>query len=64
MQADNALICLGVKPNTELLRDSGIKMLLNGSIIVNEHSETNLENVYAVGDCVAQTDYFTNDNIY
>jgi pyruvate/2-oxoglutarate dehydrogenase complex dihydrolipoamide dehydrogenase (E3) component len=51
--ADCVVESVGVKPNTDFLKDSGIKMLDNGAIIVNDKGETNLTDVYAAGDCVA-----------
>ncbi len=39
----------GVSPNVSFLKDSGIE--LGRGILVNEFLETNIENVYAIGDC-------------
>ena len=41
---------VGVKPDTTLLKDSGIEIGKDG-IIVNSRMETNLKDVYACGDC-------------
>ena len=43
------VIAIGVKPNVEFLKDSGIE--INRGIVVNEKMETNVEGVYAAGDC-------------
>ncbi|MFF2753752.1 FAD-dependent oxidoreductase [Psychrobacillus sp. NPDC058041] len=50
-QTDLVLIAVGVKPTTEFLKNTGISTLPNGAIIVNAHLETNVEGVYAAGDC-------------
>jgi NAD(P)H-nitrite reductase large subunit len=42
-------ITVGVSPNIEFLRDSGI--LTNRGILVNEYLETNVKNIFAIGDC-------------
>ncbi len=43
-------LAVGVSPNIEFLKDSGIEV--NRGVIVNEFLETNIQDVYAVGDCV------------
>ena len=48
---DMVIICVGVRPNVELARDCGIDVGTTGAIKVNEKMETNIENIYAAGDC-------------
>ncbi|WAM34268.1 FAD-dependent oxidoreductase [Caldicellulosiruptor morganii] len=50
---DIVLISVGVKPNTEFLKDSGIQLLQNGAIKVDEYMRTNIEGIFAAGDCAA-----------
>jgi 3-phenylpropionate/trans-cinnamate dioxygenase ferredoxin reductase subunit len=47
--ADLVFVGIGVVPNTELARDSGLP-IANG-IAVNEHLQTDDENIFAIGDC-------------
>lgn len=42
-------LTIGVQPNIDFLRDSALS--LDKGILVNEYHETNIDNVYAVGDC-------------
>lgn len=49
LPADMVVICTGIKPNTYPAGHSGIRV--NRGILVNEHMETSVENVYAVGEC-------------
>jgi nitrite reductase (NADH) large subunit len=49
LPADMVVICTGIRPNRGLAGRSGIRA--NRGILVNEHMETNVENVYAVGEC-------------
>ncbi|GAB4336465.1 MAG: FAD-dependent oxidoreductase [Flammeovirgaceae bacterium] len=42
-------ITTGVTPNIDFLKDSGIN--INKGVLVNEFFETNIPNVYAIGDC-------------
>ncbi|MBK5277811.1 MAG: NAD(P)/FAD-dependent oxidoreductase [Bacteroidia bacterium] len=43
-------LTVGVSPNIEFLKDSGIET--KRGILVNEFLETNISDVYALGDCV------------
>lgn len=49
LPADMVVICTGIVPNTKPAGRAGIRA--NNGILVNEHMETNVENVYAVGEC-------------
>jgi len=42
----------GVAPNIDFLKDSGIE--LGRGIKVNRHLETNIKDIYAIGDCAEQ----------
>ena len=42
----------GVSPNVSFLKDSGIE--LGRGVIVNRRLETNVPNIYAIGDCAEQ----------
>jgi len=50
--ADVAILGLGVRPNTDLARAAGIALGTKDAIVINSHCRTNLENVWAAGDCV------------
>jgi NADPH-dependent 2,4-dienoyl-CoA reductase/sulfur reductase-like enzyme len=52
--ADLVLIAIGVKPNSHFLKDTGIFTENNGAIRVNSYMQTNLDDVYAAGDCATQ----------
>ncbi|MDZ4748853.1 MAG: FAD/NAD(P)-binding oxidoreductase [Saprospiraceae bacterium] len=45
-------LTVGVSPNIEFLKDSGIE--LGRGVKVNRYLETNIVNVYAIGDCAEQ----------
>ncbi|MBP8239828.1 MAG: NAD(P)/FAD-dependent oxidoreductase [Saprospiraceae bacterium] len=42
-------ITAGVRPNVDMLRDSGIE--IGRGVLVNDHLQTNQPDVYAIGDC-------------
>lgn len=62
--ADIFVLATGVKPNTALAKSMGIKLGINGAIEVNDKLETNLPNVYAVGDVAESFDRITRLPIY
>jgi rhodanese-related sulfurtransferase len=49
---DHAVIAIGVKPNTKLAADCGLKIGTTGGIIVDEKMVTSDRNIFAAGDCV------------
>lgn len=51
IDADFVVTSIGFKPNTKMLEGTKVKLAPNGSIIVDKHQETSVENVYAIGDC-------------
>ncbi len=51
LPADMVILSLGIKPNTKLAQDAGIEIGVTRAIKVNERMETNVPDVYAVGDC-------------
>jgi len=63
-ETDLVVIATGFRPNTAFLEGSGIKMLKNGAIIVNERGETNVEDIYAAGDCATVPDMVTGEDVY
>ncbi|GAA3577978.1 FAD/NAD(P)-binding oxidoreductase [Snuella lapsa] len=42
----------GVSPNIDFLKDTGIQ--INRGVIVNRFLETNIQDIYAIGDCAEQ----------
>jgi NADH dehydrogenase/NADH oxidase (H2O2-forming) len=52
LQAQLVVFAVGMKPNTELFVGSGLEMARDG-IVVDGAMRTNIEDVYAVGDCAS-----------
>lgn len=52
IDADLVIISTGVKPNVEIAVDAGIELGETGAIKVNNKMQTNIEDIYAAGDCV------------
>lgn len=62
--ADIVIVAIGVKPNTEFLKDKGFEMLRNGALIIDGKGRTNVEGVYAAGDCASVYHKVRKDNVY
>jgi NADPH-dependent 2,4-dienoyl-CoA reductase/sulfur reductase-like enzyme/rhodanese-related sulfurtransferase len=54
MKADALILAIGIRPNTTFLADSGIEMV-KGTIVTDKYLQTNLPDIYAVGDCAMVT---------
>lgn len=59
-EADIIVMAVGVKPNTEIAGDAGIKIGQTGAIKVNKRMQTNIPNIYAAGDCAESMHRVTN----
>jgi NAD(P)H-nitrite reductase large subunit len=50
IECDLVGLCAGVRPNIDFLRNSELE--IDKGILVNQQLQTNIEEVYAIGDCV------------
>lgn len=57
--ADMIILSVGVRPETAIAEDCGIELNPRGSIIVNNKMQTNISDIYAVGDAVEVEDFIT-----
>ncbi len=53
IDADFMIVAIGVKPRTELLKESGIKLNSNGSVPIDSYCRTSDKNIYACSICVS-----------
>ena len=51
LPANMVILSIGIKPNTKLAQEAGIEIGTTRAIKVNDRMETNIPDVYAVGDC-------------
>lgn len=58
MKADAVVLAMGFRPNTEFLADTGLEMF-KGTLLVDEHMQTNDPDIYAAGDCALVTNRLT-----
>ncbi len=52
IQADFIILSIGVKPDTTLAKEAGLKIGETGGVWVNEYLQTSVEDIYAVGDSI------------
>jgi len=52
-EVDTCVIAIGVIPNTSWLAESGIELDRRGGIVVGPDLQTNVEGVFAAGDCAS-----------
>jgi len=52
IDCDLLLLSAGVIPDTALAKAAGLQLGQKGGIVVNEHMQTNIPDIYAVGDAV------------
>lgn len=62
--AELVLMATGVRPNTELAAEAGIKLGQARGILVNAKMETNLPDIYACGDCAEFKHIVTKQPVY
>jgi NADPH-dependent 2,4-dienoyl-CoA reductase/sulfur reductase-like enzyme len=62
--ADIAVVGVGVEPNVDPATEAGIELGPTGAIATDEFGRTNLENVYAAGDCTEARHVVTGEPDY
>lgn len=55
-ECDFAILCAGVKPNSELARSAGLELGTRGHIVTDEYLKTSDPNIFAAGDAVEVRD--------
>ncbi len=64
LHADFCVVAAGVVPNTELAREAGITIGITGGIRVDNRMRTNIEHIWAAGDCTEETCLITKKPMY
>jgi NADPH-dependent 2,4-dienoyl-CoA reductase/sulfur reductase-like enzyme/rhodanese-related sulfurtransferase len=59
LEADLALVAIGVRPNVGLAKDAGLSIGETGGIAVNTSLQTSDPDIYAGGDCVENINLIT-----
>ena len=64
IDCDLVVMAIVVKPNTSFIKNTDIKTLPNGAIIVDEYGKTSVNDIYAAGDCATIKNLSTNEDMY
>lgn len=62
ISSDIVILAIGVTPDTGFIKNTSIKLGTRGHILVNEHMETSVPNIYAVGDAIEVVDFVNNQS--
>jgi len=63
-ETDLVILATGVRPNTELAVQAGVALGETRAIKVDDSMKTNVENIYACGDCVETFSTITGKAVY
>lgn len=61
MKADAVVLSVGIRPNTAFLDGTGIELMPNKTIKVDEYFRTNDPDIFAAGDCACVTSRITGE---
>ncbi len=64
LDCDIAILSTGVRPETSLATLAGVEIGITKAIKVNNKMQTNIENIYACGDCIQTYSSITNKPVY
>ena len=59
VEADLVILSIGIRPNSQLAKDSGLELNAKGGVVVNEYLKTSDPNIYAVGDVIEVEEFVT-----
>lgn len=63
-KADLVIISTGIRPNTSFLKETGIEMLKNGALIIDNKGRTSIDSIYSAGDCATVHHLVRDENVY
>jgi CoA-disulfide reductase len=61
ISADLVILSIGVRPNSELAKNAGLKLNQRGGVIVDKYLRTSDPNIYAVGDVIEVEEFIGKD---
>jgi len=59
-----ALVGIGIRPNTDLLADTAVRLGNAGAVAVDDYGQTSVDGVYAAGDCAEMRHVVTGDTAW
>ncbi|MBU3088189.1 FAD-dependent oxidoreductase [Clostridium gasigenes] len=64
IKSDMVIMATGVKPNVSLAKEAGVEIGITGAIKVDTSMRTNIEDIYACGDCIETFSSITGKAVY
>lgn len=64
IKSDLNILATGVKPEVELAANAGVELGVTGAIKVDKHMQTNVQGIFACGDCIETFDLITGKPTY
>lgn len=64
IETEIAILAIGVTPDTDFLKNSGVILGEKGHILVNNYLETNIKNIFALGDAILVNNLITASSSY
>ncbi|MBI5471891.1 MAG: FAD-dependent oxidoreductase, partial [Ignavibacteriae bacterium] len=62
--ADLVIVATGVQPNSELAKKAGIRCGAFSGVLADQRQQTNLDNIFAAGDCCEVRSLVNNKSMY
>ncbi|MGL5616534.1 MAG: CoA-disulfide reductase [Sarcina sp.] len=57
INTDLIILAIGVKPESKIAKEAGLKINERGAIVVNEYLETSAKDIFAIGDAIEVSDF-------
>jgi NADPH-dependent 2,4-dienoyl-CoA reductase/sulfur reductase-like enzyme len=64
MDSDFVVFATGVRPNTGMFTEAGIEVADDHAVKTDSKMQTNIKDVYSVGDCAEKLDFVTGKPVY
>nr|WP_253294616.1 FAD-dependent oxidoreductase [Anaerocolumna aminovalerica] len=64
IKCDAVILAMGIRANTFFAKDTGLELMNNQTIKVNEYLMTNDPDIYAVGDCACVSNAITKESTW
>jgi len=61
IDADVVIVSVGYRPNIELAKKAGLRISVGNRIWTDEYGRTSEKDIFAVGDCSEEKDFFTRE---
>ncbi|MBN7774127.1 DsrE/DsrF/DrsH-like family protein [Clostridium aminobutyricum] len=61
LEAELVILSIGIKPNSVLAKEAGLKLNARGGIVVDDYLKTSDSSIYAVGDVIEVTAFVEKD---